>query len=155
MRPRLTRAMSAPIHSNASNDYLNKKQHINNNNNYNNNNNGKKRLRRKKIAPIDIDTINMNVSPHQLYQHAVDRPSKIDPSTVQPFTARYLKESKQSKPIAPIRTKPGINVCDIVTLVSLLSPGASDSEKEDISTNAEMPNERQKPPLRKMGKSGM
>lgn len=150
MRPRLTRAMSAPIQPSLPNDCPNKKQNANNAN-------SKKRMRRKKIAPIDmVDTINMDIMANQSYHNTVDHRSfKTDSSHVQSFTARCSKESKAIKPMIPPRAKSAINVSDIVTLVSLLSPGASDSEKEEIPANVEpTANDKQKPPLRKLGKSG-
>lgn len=145
MRPRLTRAMSAPIQPSLPNEGFIKKQ------NSNNTNNSKKRMRRKKIAPTDIvDTINMDFMGSQPFHNTVDHRSfKSDSTHGQPFAAHC-------RPIVPAKVKSGMNVSDIVTLVSLLSPGASDSEKEEIPTHVEVSTSvKQKPPLRKLGKSGM
>lgn len=129
----------------------------------------KKCFRRKKIVPMDqSDPFQFQFTHHQqqqspslLPQHkpksVVDR--KDEQISMRPLTCRpKIKVSK-----IPMQSRPqsAINGCDIVTLVSLLSPGGSDSEKEDHSTSScnnksdvTCTERRGGPSLRKMGKSG-
>lgn len=152
VRSHLTRAMSAPIRQNSSTESQDKKQ-VNANPN---SQMSKRRLRRKKIAPIEIDSFNLKIGRHQQssYQHKLMTEKSFDDySSARVFTS--LKPPKQiTKPITQ-RARSAVNGSDIVTLVSLLSPGASDSEKEDfLAYNNDSSGEKQKPSLRKVGKSG-
>lgn len=54
-----------------------------------------------------------------------------------------------------LKTNNDTGNCDIVTLVSLLSPGASDSEKEDTSQTKVEPKVSPSPARRRIEKSGM
>lgn len=150
VRSHLTRAMSAPIRQNSSTESQDKKQ-VNANHN---SQMSKRRLRRKKIAPIEIDSFNLKIGRHQQssYQNKLMTEKSFDDySSARVFTSQSLKPPK---PITQ-RAKSAVNGSDIVTLVSLLSPGASDSEKEDfLAYNNDSSGEKQKRSLRKVGKSG-
>lgn len=148
--------MSAPIRQNSSTESHDKKQiNVNFNSQV-----GKRRLRRKKIAPIEMDAINLKIGQHQQssYRNKFVLEKSFDDDHYGPakvFSSQSLKPPRQTtKPITQ-RARSAVNGCDIVTLVSLLSPGASDSEKEDYLTfNTDSPGEKHKPSLRKVGKSG-
>lgn len=117
----------------------------------------KKRLRRKKVAPVELDTFNQKLAYHQQYQNKIMVEKSYDerPTTAKVFTSRFGKSAKPPKPTAQPRARSAIHGSEIVTLVSLLSPGASDSEKEDHSNGTnDSPNEKHAPSLRKVGKSG-
>lgn len=151
VRPRLTRAMSAPIRQNPppeAQDRYQNGQH----------NNFKKRLRRKKIAPVEMDTFNLKLTNHQHFQNKimVQKTYEERPSTAKAFTSRFSKTIRPSKVTAAPRARSAVNGCEIVTLVSLLSPSASDSEREDHSSNGtfDRSHEKHTPSLRKVGKSG-
>lgn len=159
-RPRLTRAMSAPIRPKSPNNDVQQANILNSQQNQCGN--AKKRLRRKKIAPIEIDTLDLRVTSNLNHQQPSYYESKWNertyerPTTAKSYTSRSVRSSKPPKPIPIVPPRARSAVCsDIVTLVSLLSPGASDSEKEDysIGTN-DSSNEKHKPSLRKVGKSG-
>lgn len=157
-RPRLMRAMSAPIRPIQPPDAQEKVSVPNNHNQCGT----KKRLRRKKIAPIDMSPFSLRVA--QNTQHYTSNGNKLvsqrsfdeHPSTVKSINSyRSLKSVKPPKSSIQPRAKSAMNGCEIVTLVSLLSPGASDSEKEDYSNGAnDSPGEKTIPMLRKVGKSG-
>lgn len=150
-RPRLTRAMSAPIRQHpppeAQDRYPNG-QH----------NNFKKRLRRKKIAPAEMDTFNLKLANSQPFQDKTmaDKIYEERPSTAKALTSRFSKTMKPSKITAAPRARSAVHGSEIVTLVSLLSPSASDSEREDHSSNGTVDGSHEKhaPSLRKVGKSG-
>lgn len=154
-RPRLMRAMSAPIRQNQPPDAQEK---VINNSNVQSQSGPKKRLRRKKIAPIEIDSFSLKLAESQSYANKLVSQRSFDerPSTAKAMNCRPLKSlAKPPKPIVQPRAKSAMHGCEIVTLVSLLSPGASDSEKEDYSNGAsDSPNEKSIPSLRKVGKSG-
>lgn len=153
VRPRLTRAMSAPIRPNLSPAESSNGQTANQN--------LKKRLRRKKIAPAEMDTFNLKLAHHHQYQNKImieksydDRPTTTT-TTAKAFTSRFSKTIKPTKVPAQPRARSAVNGNEIVTLVSLLSPGASDSEKEDHSNaTSDSSHEKHAPSLRKVGKSG-
>lgn len=151
VRPRLTRAMSAPIRQNPPPDAQDRYQN-------GQHNNFKKRLRRKKIAPAEMDTFNLKLAHHQHYQNKimVEKTYEERPSTAKALTSRFSKTMKPSKNTAAPRARSAINGSEIVTLVSLLSPSASDSEREDHSSNGTFDSlhEKHAPSLRKVGKSG-
>lgn len=150
-RPRLMRAMSAPIRQNPPPEARDKTSSPNNQNA------NKKRLRRKKIAPIEIEPFSLKLAPSHQYPNKLVTQRSFDerPSTAKALSSRAVKATKPPKPVVQPRAKSAVNGCEIVTLVSLLSPGASDSEKEDYSnaTN-DSSHERTIPSLRKVGKSG-
>lgn len=153
-RPRLIRAMSAPIRPSPPPEAQDKL--IQNPNNQSQNAT-KRRLRRKKIAPIETDPFSLKITQHQQYSDRViaQRPFDERPSTAKALSSRALKASKPPKPTIQPRVKSAVNACEIVTLVSLLSPGASDSEKEDfVNGSGDSPNEKSFLSLRKVGKSG-
>lgn len=119
----------------------------------------KKRLRRKKIAPAELDTFSSKLAHHQSYQSKIMVDKTYEerrPSTAKALTCRFSKTVKPSKVTAPPRARSAVNGSEIVTLVSLLSPSASDSEREDHSANGTFDNSNEKhgPSLRKVGKSG-
>lgn len=150
-RPRLMRAMSAPIRpfplSEAQEKFSSNVQNA-----------AKKRLRRKKIAPIEIEPFSLKMPPqHHSYTNKLIAQKSFDerPSTAKSLSSRFGRASKPPKPTIQPRPKSAVNGCEIVTLVSLLSPGASDSEKEDYSNGGiDSPNDKTIPSLRKIGKSG-
>lgn len=152
-RPRLMRAMSAPIRPNPPaplpSDTQEKFQ----------SNVTKRRLRRKKIAPSEIEPITIKITHDQ--QHYMNKFVNQRSSDERSFAARQSLSSrtfravKPSKLTIPSRAKSATNGCEIETLVSLLSPDGSDSEKEDyVNGNADNSNERSIQSLRKVGKSG-
>lgn len=122
----------------------------------------KKRLRRKKIVPLEIEQFDLRLAQNQCNQHhyqskwTTERAYDERPTTAKSYTSRSMKLAKPSKASTIVQPRARSAVCsDIVTLVSLLSPGASDSEKEDYSTGtSESTNDKHKPSLRKVGKSG-
>lgn len=154
-RPRLMRAMSAPIRPNPpSSDTPDRFQ-----SNLNNQNLAKRRLRRKKIAPSEIEPITIKIThdPHYMNKIINQRTSNDERSFAakQTLNSRTFKAVKPPKITAPSRAKSAIIGSEIETLVSLLSPGGSDSEKEDfLNGNADSTNERSIQSLRKVGKSG-
>lgn len=147
------RAMSAPIRPNSPAEAQEKMANSNMVQNV-----AKKRLRRKKVAPIEMDAFSLKMAQHQQYSSKLVSQRLFDerPSTAKSMSTRTLKAAKPPKPIVQPRARSAIHGCEIVTLVSLLSPGASDSEKEDYSnsTNDNHSNEKSIPSLRKVGKSG-
>lgn len=152
-RPRLMRAMSAPIRQNLPADAHEKS--INSNNQMPNAT--KRRLRRKKIVPVDIDPFSLKITHHQSYADKMVSQGPFDerPSTAKSLSSRALRSSKPPKPTVPPRAKSAAYGCEIVTLVSLLSPGASDSEREDYSNGInDSTSDKAIPSLRKVGKSG-
>lgn len=148
------RAMSAPIRPNPPSDTQDKFQsHVPNQNVT------KRRLRRKKVAPSEIEPIAIKITHDQHYmnrfvsQRASDERSFA--AVKQSLGSRTFKAVKPIKITPPSRAKSAINGCEIETLVSLLSPGGSDSEKEDyVNGNVDNTNERSIQSLRKVGKSG-
>lgn len=154
-RPRLMRAMSAPIRQNPPPETQDKviKSSIGQTQN-----GTKKRLRRKKIAPIEIDSFRLKFAQSQPFTNKLVSQRSFDerPSTAKIMSSRPFKSSaKPPKPMVQPRAKSAMHGCEIVTLVSLLSPGASDSEKEDYSNGTnDSPSEKNIPSLRKVGKSG-
>lgn len=154
-RPRLMRAMSAPIH------YLNPPSDIQDRLllNVPNHNSTKRRLRRKKIAPAENEPIAIKITHDHHYMSKIvqQRPSNDERPFVvkQSLNPRTFKAVKPSKIVAPSRAKSAINGSEIETLVSLLSPGGSDSEKEDfLNGSGDSTNDRSIQSLRKVGKSG-
>lgn len=155
------RAMSAPIRQNPPAAEVHEKSM--NSNHHQLPNATKRRLRRKKIVPVEIDPFSLKITHHQ-HQYAVDTkivshgPFDERPSTAKSLSSRAFLRSaaKPPKPTVPPRAKSAAHGCEIVTLVSLLSPGASDSEREDYSngTGDNSPNDKAIPSLRKVGKSG-
>lgn len=157
------RAMSAPIRPNppSSSDTQEKFQ-----SNVTNQNLPKRRLRRKKIAPSESEPIAIKITHdhhhQQQQQHFMNKFVNQRSSDERSFAAkqslnsRAFKAVKPSKLAAPSRVKSATNGCEIETLVSLLSPGGSDSEKEDYvnDNSANSTNERNIQSLRKVGKSG-
>lgn len=144
--------MSAPIRQNPPPDAQDRYQN-------GQHNNFKKRLRRKKIAPTEVDSFNLKLAHHQHFQNKimVDKTYEERPSTAKALTSRFSKTIKSSKITAAPRARSAINGSEIVTLVSLLSPGASDSEREDHSSNEtffDNSHGKHAPSLRKVGKSG-
>lgn len=157
-RPRLMRAMSAPIRPNPSSapslsDTQEKFQ-----SNVTNSNLTKRRLRRKKIAPSEIEPITIKITQQQHYMTKIVTQRSSDERSFtakQTLSSRTFKAVKPSKLTAPSRAKSATNGYEIETLVSLLSPGGSDSEKEDYANgNGDAANERSIQSLRKVGKSG-
>lgn len=155
------RAMSAPIRANppqSSADIQEKLQ-----SNVHNSNSLKRRMRRKKISPSDINkpmNIKMNTTNDQTYvnnkivNHRLSDERSFAVKQAMSST-RTFKAVKPSKLVTPSRAKSTSNGCDIETLVSLLSPGGSDSEKEDyVNTSIDGTSERNHHSLRKVGKSG-
>lgn len=61
---------------------------------------------------------------------------------------------KMKNKLMHMKSNAEVEGCDIVTLVSLLSPGASDSEKEETTAKNEPPATTRAPPLRRIEKSG-
>lgn len=157
-RPRLMRAMSAPIRPHPLPSDTPDRFHPSNVSNLNLT---KRRLRRKKVAPTEIEPIAIKITHDQHYMNKIvnQRSSNDERSFAarQSFSSsRTFKAVKPSKMAAPSRAKSAINGCEIETLVSLLSPGGSDSEKEDyLNGNADTPNDRSIQSLRKVGKSGI
>lgn len=148
-RPRLMRAMSAPIRPHPPPEPQDKCT-------VSHNQNQKRRLRRKKVAPIETDPFSVRIAQHQQYldKMCYNRPFDENLLTAK-LSSRAQKSAKPPKSSVQPRVKSAVNGCEIVTLVSLLSPGASDSEKEDfVNSNSDTPNEKIIPPLRKVGKSG-
>lgn len=158
-RPRLIRAMSAPIRPNLPPE-VTPQEKIITTNAATGQNGTRRRLRRKKIAPIEIDSFSMKIAQSQSYANKLVSQRTFDeqrPSTAKAMNGRPLKSSvKPPKPILQPRAKSAMYGCEnVITLVSLLSPGASDSEKEDYSNGAnDSPKEKNIPSLRKVGKSG-
>lgn len=153
-RPRLMRAMSAPIRPNPPADIPDKVSA-----NTNNPNPTKRRLRRKKIAPVDISTLNLKFPSQQQYANKCGAERSTDERSLtmvkHMMSSRPTKSVKPQKLTAPPRAKSAVGGNEIVTLVSLLSPGASDSEKEDSPNSSnETTHEKTTPSLRKVGKSG-
>lgn len=150
-RPRLMRAMSAPIRPSPLAEAQEKLS-------ANIQSAAKKRLRRKKIAPIEIEPFSLKMVQHQPYASRLMAQKSFDerPSTAKSVLgSRAVKATKPPKPTIQPRAKSAVNGCEIVTLVSLLSPGASDSEKEDyVNGSIDSTNEKVIPSLRKVGKSG-
>lgn len=70
-----------------------------------------------------------------------------------PLTSR--PKNKVLKVPTQTRARSAVSACDIVTLVSLLSPGGSDSEKEEHSIKGDLSCSERGPSLRKIGKSGV
>lgn len=139
-RPRLVRAMSAPCHPKSLEDQPQTT---------------KKRNRRKKIAPIECVQVDLRASVRQSFQKtrtvSIDRKVEVVKSgDRRALTARNRVKSSKVNAALP-RPKHFVHTNDIVTLVSLLSPGTSDSEKEE---NSLPKNETERAPsLRKTGKS--
>lgn len=152
-RPRLMRAMSAPIRQNPPLDAHEKPTNAINSNQCVT----KRRLRRKKIAPIEMDPFNIKITNHQTYPEKIIGQRQFDdrPSTAKSLSSRAFRAAKPPKSTVQPRAKSAVNGCEIVTLVSLLSPSASDSEKEDlVNGNSDGTNDKCFPSLRKVGKSG-
>lgn len=151
VRPRLMRAMSAPIRQNPPSESQEKIITTMSNSQ----NQCKKRLRRKKIAPIEIDSFSLKIAQTQSYANKLVSQRSFDerPSTAKAMSSRPLKSTYKPKPIVQPRVKSAMHGCEIVTLVSLLSPGASDEDDYSNGTN-DSSNEKSIPSLRKVGKSG-
>lgn len=131
-RPKLIRAMSAPIRP--APIAIEPSVHIQ----------SKKRFHRKKINQ-ENERYQVQIQQQQLYlENNIAIANKDEKCT----TRTKFKKSSQ------IRARSAIGACDIVTLVSLLSPGTSDSEKEDASLNKNECSTGRAPSLRKCGKSG-
>lgn len=122
----------------------------------------KKVFRRKKIGPLEQPVPFQFQFGQQQHQQPLPLPAPqqrqkffVERRDERPSTCRpKIKVSKI--PAGPARARSAISSCDIVTLVSLLSPGGSDSEKEEHSLKGDVPcTERGGPSLRKIGKSGL
>ncbi|XP_031621001.1 uncharacterized protein LOC116339320 [Contarinia nasturtii] len=159
-RPRLMRAMSAPIRPILPPDAHEKVISSSNQSQ----GGTKKRLRRKKIAPIEMSPFSLKVAQHtqQYTSNASKLVSQRSSFDERPSTAKSMNSYRSLKSVKPPKTstsiqpraKSAMNGCEIITLVSLLSPGASDSEKEDYSISAnDSSGEKVIPSLRKIGKS--
>lgn len=141
-RPRLTRAMSAPIRPNDAHSQAQTK----------------KVFRRKKITPLEQPEPFHFQFGHQQQQHSPPLPQPnrqkffVEKRDERPSTCR--PKIKVSKVPAQTRARSAVSGCDIVTLVSLLSPGGSDSEKEEHSIKGDVSSTERSPSLRKIGKSG-
>lgn len=74
-----------------------------------------------------------------------------------PAKSKVALNKKNAQSLLP-RSRSALGGCDVVTLVSLLSSGGSDSEREDMTTKTEVSPARalsgRAPMLRKAGKSG-
>lgn len=120
--------------------------------------NQKRRFRRKKIAPSEIEPITIKITHDQHYLNKIVNQRSSDERSFaakQSLSSRPFKAVKPAKLTTPSRAKSATHGCEIETLVSLLSPGGSDSEKEDyLNGNVDNSNERSIPSLRKVGKSG-
>lgn len=147
VRPRLIRAMSAPICQHSPVEAKDRDYQHGHHNHF------KKRLRRKKMAPSEMDTFNLKLAHHKIM---VEKTYEKRPSTAKAVSSRFSKTMKPSKITAPPRARSAIIGGEIVTLVSLLSPSASDSEREDHSSNGTFvrSHEKHASSLRKVGKSG-
>lgn len=153
-QPRLMRAMSAPIRSKPPQQQEHPHEKASN---LPNQNVAKRRLRRKKIAPSEIDRFSIKITHDQQYMNKIVNQRSFDERFAgkQSLSSRTFKAVKSTKLAAPSRVKSASGGCEIETLVSLLSPGGSDSEKEDYAnSNVDTPNERSHQSLRKVGKSG-
>lgn len=115
----------------------------------------KRRFRRKKIVPSEIEPISIKIAhDHQYLNKIANQRSSDERSFMakQSLSSRTFKAVKSTKLTVPSRAKSASSGCEIETLVSLLSPGGSDSEKEDyLNGNVD---ERSIQSLRKVGKSG-
>lgn len=119
----------------------------------------KKVFRRKKISPLEQpEPLQFQFGHHQQPQQSVPMPPQHKPRFFverrddRPSTCR--PKIKVSKVPTQARARSAVSGCDIVTLVSLLSPGGSDSEKDDSIKGDVSSTERGGPSLRKIGKSG-
>lgn len=70
-----------------------------------------------------------------------------------PVKSKVAIHKKTAQALLP-RSRSALGGCDVVTLVSLLSSGGSDSDREDMTTKAEVSTAGRAPMLRKAGKSG-
>lgn len=74
-----------------------------------------------------------------------------------PVKSKVAITKKTAQTLLP-RSRSALGGCDVVTLVSLLSSGGSDSEREDMTAKTEVSPARalagRAPMLRKAGKSG-
>lgn len=142
-RPRLVRAMSAPIKPIAS-ELSMQPQHLN-----------KRRLRRKKSIQQENDRFEIQIEQRrpQLFLNNATNSVIVSNQNTRPVSRTRLAKGPKTN---QIRTRSAYSGCDIVTLVSLLSPSGSDSEKEEPSSAHEK-NEgtsARAPSLRRTGKSG-
>lgn len=116
----------------------------------------KKVFRRKKIGPLEQSDpfqfghqqqLSPPLPPQYKPKFIVERRDER-PSTCRP-------KIKVSKVPTQTRARSAVSGSDIVTLVSLLSPGGSDSEREEHSIKGDVAcTDRGGPSLRKIGKSG-
>lgn len=147
-RPRLVRAMSAPIKPMASASESSIQQQQSN----------KRRFRRKKSIQQETDRFEIQIDQHQANHPEIFLSNAANSVIVSNQTARPVGRARLAKGTKSnqIRARSAYSGCDIVTLVSLLSPSGSDSEKED-SPSAHEANEgssARAPSLRRTGKSG-
>lgn len=132
-RPKLIRAMSAPLRSSIDTDSWQLQS--------------KRRVRNKKTIQ-ESQRIAEELHEQKLFlENNVNILYKEEKS-------QNLKS--RNKNLLQVRARSSFGGCDIVTLVSLLSPGTSDSEKEDTATQeqTELSSVRA-PPLRRTEKSGI
>lgn len=145
-RPKLLRAMSAPIRPSTVDQQTTQL------------NQSKKRLRRKKIAPMETEQYDFKLVQQQQRKIFLEK-NTVGQANGRPSTSRSKVKPPKCAANTIARTRSGFNGFDIVTLVSLLSPGGSDSEKEDVSSttcdNNENSSGNRAPSLRKCGKSGV
>lgn len=118
--------------------------------------NARRRIRRKKVAPVECVQEESRISSRIDFQKSrtvsVERRVEVRTAERRPLTAQ--NKTRKPKPSGQIRPRQPTPASDIVTLVSLLSPGSSDSEKdESFTAKAELAATGRAPSLRKTGKS--
>lgn len=121
--------------------------------------NGKRRpIRRRKGIPYRNSTVSSVIDDFQdeiFHELGVIEDELESEKPVRSKVAAVNKKTAQT--LLP-RSRSALGGCDVVTLVSLLSSGGSDSEREDMTTKTEVSPARalagRAPMLRKAGKSG-
>lgn len=136
-QPKLVRAMSAPLRSMDSE---------------NSSNNPWPTKRRNRTKRNGQESVRLVMDHHQresnLYLDNRDQVFCKDDH----IKAQNLKSRNK---LIQVKSNREVGGCDIVTLVSLLSPGASDSEKEETTQGKnEFGRNSPSPPMRRMEKSG-
>lgn len=134
-RPKLVRAMSAPLRSMDTE----------------NSNNPWPTKRRNRTKRNGQDSVRLVMDHHQRESHLyLETDEQV--FCKDDIKSQNLKARNKLLQVKPIRE---VGSCDIVTLVSLLSPGASDSEKEECTQGKnEFTTSSPSPPLRRIEKSG-
>lgn len=116
----------------------------------------RRRLRRKKSIQHENEQFEIQIEQRrpQIFLSSATSSIVVSNQSSRPVTNRA--RSAKSVKTNPVRARSAYGGCDIVTLVSLLSPSGSDSEKEEPTSPREQSEGQsaRAQSLRKTGKSG-